>query len=126
VLDKQADSEELAEYLKAISNSKHHVVGQTKHGECHVNKVSIGTSVSFKDPEHGSETEFILDENGEIVSLIARKPLKSFFSWQGEGEIPEEYQQILSNLNEVLTTAQEEERLITYLRNLTQKIIRLP
>lgn len=126
VSTKPTEAEGLPKKEADVSGVRTRVDYSAQFGLRVIKEVSIGTSVSFKDPEHGSETEIIVDKNGNAISIVAKKPLKGFYSWQGEGPIPEEYRPMIDSLDEIVTGSQEKNRLADYLRHLTQNVIRLP
>lgn len=123
---KPAEIEGLPMASPDISGVRKRVNRATQFGLGTIKEVSIGTSISFKDPKKGSETEFILDKNGQLISVSSRKRLKGLYSWQGEGALAEEYKAMLPKLEELMEDNRKEAELTGYLRQLTQNIIRMP
>ena len=126
MLNQPAETEGLPIKETGISGVRTRVNCATPFGIRVIKEVSVGTSVSFKDPKHGSETEIIVDKGGQVISIVAKKQTRGFYSWQGEGEIPKEYQPMIDSLDEIIEPPNTEDKLASYMRQLTQDVIRLP
>lgn len=124
--NKPAEIEGLPKKEKDISGVRTRVDFATQFGLRVIKEVSVGKSVSFKDPKNGAETEIIVDKSGQVISILAKKQMRGFYSWQGEGAIPGEFNEMIKSVSEIIGKHEEEDKLALYLRQLTRNVIRMP